>query len=376
MSIFEQVTAFIHRPDPDSFQQLALDVFRYQFDSVAGYRHYCAVRGVNPSTVHDIDKIPAVSNVAFKYAELAGDQAAGDQADRSPGAMIFLTSGTTQGRERRGRHVVARPDIYRASALAHLRAMLFADGRKTAMLAMHPTADIMPESSLSTMISWCIEEFGEGPRLAAASRDGVDTVAAIRFLLDAEMRGQPVCILGTTASYAALFAGLGERGAKIRLAPSSRMMDTGGAKGQAVPLKPSEVVARAGERLGVAPAMVINEYGMTELCSQLYDATPFNTKSAPLSGERFKLAPPWLRVTARDPVTMRPVRDGAPGLLTFFDLANVGSVSAVMTEDVGTVECGRVRVIGRAGVGAARGCALSVGQFAASEMSLGIGAES
>jgi hypothetical protein len=368
MSIFEQVIAFIHRPDPDSFQQLAFDVFRHQFDSVAAYRHYCAARGVNPSTVGDLDEIPAVSNVAFKYVELAGEH-----ANRSRGAMVFVTSGTTQGRERRGCHVVARPDIYRASALAHLRAMLFADGRKTAMLAMHPTADIMPESSLATMITWCIEEFGEGARLGVASRDGVDIAAAIRFILDAEMRGQPVCILGTTASYAALFAGLGERGAKIRLAPSSRMMDTGGAKGQLVPLKPSEVVALATERLGVAPAMVINEYGMTELCSQLYDATPFNTKGAPLSDERFKLAPIWMRVTARDPVTMKPVREGDPGLLTFFDLANVGSVSAVMTEDIGTVERGRVRVIGRAGVGAARGCALSIGQFAASESWPGIG---
>ena len=40
--------------------------------------------------------------------------------------------------------------------------------------------------------------------------------------------------------------------------------------------------------------------------------------------------------------------DGEIGLLTFFDLANVGSVSAVMTEDLGWVERGRVRVLGRA----------------------------
>ena len=55
-----------------------------------------------------------------------------------------------------------------------------------------------------------------------------------------------------------------------------------------------------------------------------------------------------MRVTARDPVTLRPMPDGETGLLTFFDLANVGSVSAVMTEDLGWVERGRVRVLGRA----------------------------
>src|SRR5258708_22607644 len=84
----------------------------------------------------------------------------------------------------------------------------------------------------------------------------------------------------------------------------------------------------AGDLLAIPPAMVINEYGMTELCSQLYDATPLNCPGESDSTDRVKIPPPWLRVTARDPVTLMPVADGEIGLLTFFDLANVGSVSA------------------------------------------------
>jgi len=144
------------------------------------------------------------------------------------------------------------------------------------------------------------------------------------------------------------------------------MMDTGGAKGQIVPMQTAEVIAQAGDLLAIAPAMVINEYGMTELCSQLYDATSFNCASISSAQERYKIAPPWLRVTARDPVTMRPMADGEIGMLTFFDLANVGSVSAVITEDLGYVERGRVRVLGRA-AGEARGCALGIGQFSVTE---------
>ena len=138
-------------------------------------------------------------------------------------------------------------------------------------------------------------------------------------------------------------------------------------KGRACRCTAAEVIARAGELLAIAPAMVINEYGMTELCSQLYDATPFNCPDVSDAPERYKVPPPWLHVTARDPVTLRPVPDGEIGLLTFFDLANVGSVSAVMTEDLGCVERGRVRVIGRAAGGEARGCALAIGQFHAAE---------
>jgi Acyl-protein synthetase, LuxE len=359
MSIYEQVLTFIHRPQPESFERLALAVFRHQFDTVGAYRRYCEGRGVEPDGVRSVEEIPAVSNVAFKYADLAIDG-----ASLSPDAAVFLTSGTTQGRGRRGRHIVARPEIYRASALAHLRPMLFPDARRMAMLAMHPTADVMPESSLSAMITWCIEEFGTRAHLAAASRERVDIAAAIAFLAECEARRDPVCILGTTAAFAALFSGLRSRGERVRLAAGSRMMDTGGAKGQAVPMQASEVIARAGELLAITPAMVINEYGMTELCSQLYDATPFNCHDVRDSEERFKIPPPWLRVTARDPVTLRPMPDGEIGLLTFFDLANVGSVSAVMTEDLGFVEGNRVRVIGRA-AREARGCALGIGQFSA-----------
>jgi len=361
MSIYEQVLTFIHGPEPETFQRLALDVFRHQFETVGPYRRYCEARGVEPDAVRSVDEVPAVSTVAFKYADLAIDGAA-----LSRDAAVFLTSGTTQGRERRGRHIVARPEIYRASAIAHLRAMLFPDDRRMAMLAMHPTAEVMPESSLSAMITWCIEEFGTGTRLAAASRERVDVAGATAFLAGCEARREPVCILGTTAAFAALLFGLRGDGVKPRLAPGSRMMDTGGAKGQAAPMQASEVIARAGEFLAIEPAMVINEYGMTELCSQLYDATAFNCPGGSYSEERFKIPPPWLRVTARDPVTLRPLPDGEIGMLTFFDLANTGSVSAVMTEDLGSVERGRVRVLGRA-ANEPRGCALGIGQFSATE---------
>jgi hypothetical protein len=362
MSIFEQVLTFIRRPEPESFQRIALDVFRHQFETIAAYRRYCEARGVEPAAVRIVDDVPAVSNVAFKYADLAIEGAA-----LSPGAAVFLTSGTTQGRERRGSHIVARPEIYRASAISHLRAMLFPDARRTAMLAIHPTSDVMPESSLSAMISWSIEEFGTGKTLAAASRDRVDVAAAIAFLRECEARREPVCVMGTTAAFAALFSALDSTGVKVRLAEGSRMMDTGGAKGQAAPIQALEVIARAGEMLAIAPAMVVNEYGMTELCSQLYDATSFNCEGVSDVHERFKIPPPWMRVTARDPATLRPMPDGEIGMLTFFDLANVGSVSAVMTEDLGFVERGRVRVLGRLAGGEARGCALRIGQFSENE---------
>ena len=167
MSIYEQVLTFIHRPESEEFQRLALDVFRHQFETVGAYRIVlpgARDRGLAPSATLTTFRRSAMSRSST--ADLAADGAA-----RAPGAAIFLTSGTTQGRERRGRHIVARPEIYRASAISHLRKMLFPDARRMAILAMHPTADAMPESSLSAMITWSIEEFATPTHLAAASRD-------------------------------------------------------------------------------------------------------------------------------------------------------------------------------------------------------------
>jgi Acyl-protein synthetase, LuxE len=362
MSIYAKVLDFIRDPNPGLFEPLALEVFRHQFATIAPYRAYCMGLRVRAESVHSLKYVPMVNTVAFKHAELMAAD-----AKRSPSALVFMTSGTTNGSDVRGRHLVPYPEIYRASAIGHLDRMLFPDHRRTWMLALHPTADRMPGSSLAWMITWCIEHFGCGQVLCAADRRGVEIDQAVGFLRQAEAKHEPVCLLGTTASFGALFEELRRRNSAIRLASGSRLMDTGGAKGQALPLDAETVASEARRLLGIEPALAINEYGMTEMCSQLYDATALNSADDEPAGRRRKLPPPWLRVTALDPVTLGPAKDGEPGMLSFFDLANVGSVSALLTEDFGIVTNDGVKILGRAGEGEARGCALGIEQFAAVE---------
>lgn len=362
MSIFDDVLSFIAAPRPERFEPLALRVFRYQFEHVPPYREYCLSRGAKPETAETLSRVPYASTLAFKYARMES-RAAPD----SPGARLFFTSGTTIGKDERGRHLVLRPNVYRASAITHLRRMLFPDGRRTAMLALHPTADRMPESSLAQMISWCIEEFGGGPVLCAARREGVDTAAAIGFLQQQTAAREPVSILATTAAFAALINALNAAATTIDLPRWSRLMDTGGAKGQVIPLTGEQVIAESRRMLGLDPALVINEYGMTEMCSQLYDATGFNSAYGATPAMRVKLAPPWLRPLALNPRTLAPAGDGEIGMLAFFDLANVGSVSALMTEDLGIVRDGAVAILGRAAAAEPRGCALAIEEFASLE---------
>src|SRR5579871_2054000 len=139
MSIYEQILEFIAAPDRAKFEILALEVFRHQFANILPYRQYCLAVGVREDSVASLEDIPPVSTLAFKYAGLAA-------TERGPAEKIFLTSGTTIGRGERGTHIVSHPEIYRASALAHLQTMMFPDARRMRILAMHPTADRMAES--------------------------------------------------------------------------------------------------------------------------------------------------------------------------------------------------------------------------------------
>jgi hypothetical protein len=365
--IVNETLGFIHKPEPARFDGLAMSIFRYQYNAIASYKAYCCQLGIDididAEAVSSPDDIPLVSTIAFKYADFGPRSGV-----RIAGAREFLTSGTTIGAERRGRHFVARPEVYRASAIAHLGAMLFPDGARMRILAMHPTAERMAESSLSAMISWCIEEYGRAESRCVADRAGVDSDAAVAFLREASAAREPVCILGTTAAFAAIFEQLADSHQRLVLPAGSRMMDTGGPKGQRVPLSPAQLATRAGDLLGIDADLVINEYGMTELCSQLYDATPFNSRYVGAPGARVKLAPAWMRAAAIDPATMRRVADGTPGMLAFIDLANVCSVSAILTEDLGIVDGPCVRVIGRALGAGPRGCALSIDTFRAAAL--------
>jgi len=362
MSIYEEVLSFIEAPRPEAFERLALAVFRYQFENVPVYRQYCVARGASPESISVLNQIPAVSTVAFKYARVR------NTGERESGkALTFLTSGTSKGFTERGEHRIPRPEVYRASAIGHLRRMLFPDGARMAMLALHPTCDLMPESSLSTMLTWCLEQFGTDRSLCVATRNGVDAKAAIDFLVDAQAQRSPVCILGTTAASAKLFESIARGSQTLRLPPGSRLMDTGGAKGQVIPLTSAEVVVQAHACLEIESALVINEYGMTEMCSQLYDATPFNSDFTDDGGYRAKLPPPWLHPMILDPVTLKPIAAGQVGLVGFFDLANVGSISALITEDFGFVHNGAVAILGRTAAGGPRGCGLSIDEFARHE---------
>ena len=106
--------------------------------------------------------------------------------------------------------------------------------------------------------------------------------------------------------------------------------------------------------LGIPPARVVNEYGMTELSTQFYDQTLREGRQT----DR-KVAPPWSRVLIVDPNTGKEAKERERGLIRVYDLANVWSAMCIQTEDLGVAYGDEFEVLGRAAGAEVRGCSLN-----------------
>ena len=137
------------------------------------------------------------------------------------------------------------------------------------------------------------------------------------------------------------------------------MAAPGGVSHPAV-LKGIYLYAAIHDRLGVEPAWCVNEYGMTEMGSQFYDAVA--GRGAPVAG-REHAGPPWGRTRAVDPETLAPLPHGETGVLRHWDLANLDSVAVIQTADLGVTSPAGFRLLGRAQGAEARGCSLAMDEL-------------
>ncbi|MDE3002465.1 MAG: hypothetical protein OXU39_05015 [Gemmatimonadota bacterium] len=328
------------------FDAFARASFGWQYELCAPYRALCDRRGITPGSIGDWRDIPAVPATAFKYFDFVSIPGGWVDVDCD---AVFETSGTTRGAERRGRHVVPRGSLYRASFYHPFRLALLPDLERLPMLSLIPSPAEATASSLSCMVGMAVEEFGDGVDWLVDGEgrwrdDAFDLLGAVR------RSGGPVLLLGTALSFVHLIEGV-EAG-DVQLPAGSRVMETGGFKGARRSIARAELYARIAAHVGVEEQRIVNEYGMTELLSQMYE--PVLIEGVEAQGRH--VAPPWLRVRILDPTTLEERPDGNEGLIAFFDLANLGSVNHILTEDVGVIEAGRLQLLGRATGAEPRGC--------------------
>jgi hypothetical protein len=351
-------TSLDEPPDDAAFNRAALRVFAYQYARNAPYAAFCQRRGLTPAEVTHWSGIPAVPSAAFREVALVAGTA--EEVD-----AVFRTSGTTQGEEKRGVHYIPDLILYHFSLIPNFAASVLPDGAELRMISLIPSSGEVPDSSLSHMVAVVLERLGSsGSGYFASATWGIDDDGVRATLRQAEADGDAVCILGTSFAFVHWLDRLAGRGERYRLPAGSRLMDTGGYKGRSREVSPDEMHRLYAEYLGIPASHCVNEYGMTELCSQFYDADLRDLVKGRErrgdGGRRMKMVPPWVRTEAVDPETLQPVPDGSVGILRHVDLANAGSVLAIQTEDLGIVEGNRFHLIGRAPGATPRGCSIAM----------------
>ena len=360
-----EVLGFIRRgmsaaPDDDAFERLALRVFEYQFAENEPYRRFCDRRNLTPGSVTHWSDVPAVPTAAFKEAQLVC-------GDAKESEFVFRTSGTSQGTERRGAHYVRDLAPYKAAALANFQTHLLPDGNHMKMLVLGPTRDLAPDSSLTWMLELVREEYGTRDSAFFVDDEGLRIDALMSELADSQTIQQPVMILGTVAAIAHLLETLDEHERLFRLPFGSRIMETGGFKGLRRKISKEEFYARLTDRLGLSEFYCVAEYGMTELSSQFYDNV---LRERALGGNprlRYKVVPPWVRTQVVDAESLEPLPKGQVGLLRHYDLANLESVMAIQTDDLGLADGEGFEILGRAAGAELRGCSLAMDQWLTSQ---------
>jgi hypothetical protein len=330
------------------FDALALDLFAHQHAGNAAFRRFCQLRGVTPRTVKGWRDIPAVPISAFKEVTLSVGPA--ESAER-----VFMTSGTTRG-DVKGRHHHPTLAVYDASMTRNFARRFMRGRARLRMAILFPNEQEMPHSSLAHYLALAKHHFGTPDSLYALGLAGLEGHALRRMLRAAEEGGEPCAVLGASYSFVHVLDELARTGERFRLPAGSRLLDTGGYKGQARELPLDAFYDGLAQTFGVPRTHCINMYGMTELSTQLYDDGNAAVPSV-------KSGPHWIRSRLVDPLSGREVAHGERGVLVHCDLANFNSVTTILTEDVGVAAEGGFLLLGRAEGAQAKGCSLAVQEF-------------
>jgi hypothetical protein len=374
--------------DNRQFSTLALELFALQFKYNAAYRKICEAHLLRQRTakaahltsemVEHWTQIPAVPTTAFKELELTC-------LPPDERVVVFHSSGTTEHNPSRHFHSAESLKTYEASLWPWFaqNVLRSADGPSAcsenaiasassrgqavrapfAMICLTPPQTMAPHSSLVHMFETVRQKLGaaETVFVGKIAADGswivnFDTVFAA--LSPGRQTPDPRyhLLLGTAFSFVHLLDFLEEKNLRFDLPAGSRVMETGGYKNHSRSMPKADLHALITGRLGIRPENIVCEYGMSELSSQAYDSASHHPSS--IIHHRVFRFPPWARVQIISPETGWEVADGETGLIRVFDLANVFSVMAIQTEDLGVRHGDGFELIGRVALTEARGCSL------------------
>jgi len=315
--------------DEKEFEDLALEIFRYQAEYNQVYKQFINGLGVDPCSVKNITEVPFLPIEFFRnHTVITGSE--------TP-VSVFESSGTTGIKT--SRHYITDTEIYEESFLKSFR-IFYGDPGDFFIAALLPSYLERGNSSLVYMADRLINMSARnGSSFFLEDYDNL-----LMALENVKMRGGKAMLLGV--SFALL--DLAER-----YAPDLSgiiVAETGGMKGRRSEMTRSELHSVLKEKFNISN--VHSEYGMTELLSQAWS-----------NGEGIYYCPPWMRIILREINDPLAVFDetGVTGGINIIDLANINSCSFIASGDLGKLLPGKgFEVLGRFDNSDIRGCNLLV----------------
>lgn len=303
-----------------SFEEVAMEVWKYQFQHVPAYQAYC--RAVGGESLRNWTEAPLLPTDVFKESW--------PLTASSEIAEVFQTSGTTG--TVRGIRAVPNMEDYQRSILQGWRSAGLNFDRKP--LFLYPSPNEVPDSSLGWMFFFLRDQMGGGEFLVKSENFDLGPLY---------QHTEPLFLMGTDANFRKVMSMV----APIKLPQGSAILETGGDKKAKRNTSVSDFHRDLKDFFGVEE--VWNEYGMTEIFSPAYA----NASEGP---HHF---PPWCRARVLDPETHAKA-DG-PGYLAIYDLASWEGVSFLLTQDIAEQDGEGFRLLGRDPAAVPRGCSLRTG---------------
>jgi len=320
----------IQNVHPTTFDQVALEVFRYQVKYNKLYAEFIKLLAIKVDEVSKIEQIPFLPIAFFKNKVIKSGQ--------WEAQSLFTSSGTTGSQT--SRHELRSLDWYLQCARRGFE-NFYGPLEQYCILALLPSYLERSGSSLVYMV----EQFVKYSAYEESDFFLYDTDRLRERLKHCQQQKIPTILIGV--SFALLdFA---EQGA-IDL-QDIILMETGGMKGRRAEITRSQLHAQLGKAFQLD--LIHSEYGMTELLSQAYS-----------KGNGIFKPAPTLKVLCReitDPLWIRP--PGKSGLINLIDLANIDTCSFIATDDLGIVYAdGAFEVLGRLDHSDIRGCNLLISE--------------
>ena len=338
---------------PD-FENLALQIFRYQAIYNPVYNQYLTYLKTNVTHVEQLTEIPFLPIQFFKHHLIRTGQ------PPAP-AVTFESSGTTakQTSQRTAstitapvasRHILFDAPLYDTISTSIFK-QHYGDLNNYHIIALLPSYLERNNSSLVYMMNNFIDQTGS--EFSGFYLNNTEEMLDRLRYLSQNPDGRTVLLMGVTFA----LLDLAESGLDFSFLKNINnliIMDTGGMKGRRQELLREEVHDILTSRFGVP--FIHSEYGMTELLSQGYS-----------DGEGLFTPGRTMRILLRDINDPFSLHDhnlsvSKTGGINAIDLANLDTCSFIETQDLGRfgTESGTFYVMGRFDNSDIRGCNLMV----------------